>query len=106
MGWLRALWAEIGTPSGIETDYQWSLVALGHAMIGAALASAIGWWAVPLYAVKEGRDLHKGGRWRDSAADMGFVALGCTYGPDWWPLAVFAAVLVGLIIRNTPQFRG
>lgn len=100
MGWVRELWETVSTPSGAESDYQWSLVAIGHATLGAALASVFGWWAMGLYALKECNDLRRGGRWTDSLVDTAFVAMGCVYGPDWWPTAVFAAVLVGLIIRN------
>ena len=102
MIWLRDLITDLFTPSGAETDYQWSVIAIGHATaIGAAFSVLIGWWIVPVYAMKEANDLRLGGRKLDSAADMAFVAIGCTYtGDAWWPWLILSAAFIGLIIRN------
>jgi len=94
---LEALWREAMRPSGPdEGPYQFTVIAIGHAMIGAALS----WGGLPVAAlywlVKERNDLRRGGCWRDGMIDTGFVALGTFYsGPFWWPILVIVLAVAG-----------
>lgn len=94
---LRALWADILTPSTRdETPYMTAVIFIAHATLGAGLSGlglvgplggAAG-VAVLYFLLKERRDLARGGGFLDSLIDAGGVALGALYGPGWWPLAV------------------
>ncbi len=104
-GW-RAILSEMLTPSQAnESAYLWMLIAVGHAVAGAALATAmpgfvpmlsipIGYWLI-----KEVHDLWRGGGWLDSIVDAAFVGLGVLYGAGWWPVAVLGAAIGGACIR-------
>lgn len=103
------LWRSIRQPSGDdETPYDWAVIAIGHVMVGAALASALGSLTGTLrllvawfyWISKERSDLRRGGGLRDGLVDTGFVYLGCYYdGSWWWPVSVLALVVVGVFIR-------
>ena len=113
---FKSLWHEILTPSPPgETAYLWAVIAIGHAALGAffyvlfeVAADLMGGVAFPVsvlvisvvyWLLKERADLYRGGTWRDGLTDTFFVALGAFYGPWWWPLAVFGAVIAGLTFR-------
>lgn len=69
-----SLWRDILTPSRDETAYEWALVALGHALIGAAIAGLL------------------------SLIDATTAAT--VAGPWWWPLAVWGVVCAGALARG------
>lgn len=105
---LRSILAELLTPSARdERPYLTLLIAIGHAVAGAALPV---WGAGPAAALrlglvywlaKERADLRKGGQWRDGLIDTAFVAFGAFYGAPWWPLAIItAAVLAAILTRK------
>lgn len=109
----RSLLAELATPSAPdESPYLWMLVAIGHAVAGAALAQAVpGVWpavaraAVPVayWLTKERADLRRGGRVADGLVDAAFVALGTFHGAWWWPVTVLALATGGALLRRDRQ---
>lgn len=100
---LRALL----TPSARdESPYLSLLIAIGHAVAGAALPI---WGLGPAAALrlglvywlaKERADLKRGGSWRDGLVDTAFVALGAFYGTPWWPLLIIVAALWAAILTH------
>lgn len=104
---LHALWREAMRPSGpSEHPYRFTVIAIGHAMLGAVLSWA-GLIAAGIYwIVKEWRDLRRGGAWRDGLIDTAFVGLGTLYtGPLWWPVLVMLLAVTGAVLRqpNAPR---
>ena len=99
---LKALWRSIVTPSSAnETPYQFAVIAIGHAMLGAALSWGGFLIAVAYWVIKERGDLKRGGAWRDGLIDTGFVSLGLIYsGPIWWPVAVMVLAGVGALLKG------
>ena len=105
----RAIWRELVTPSAAdEGPYLWMLIAIAHAVVGAALAQIMpGAWPaaaralVPLiyWLVKERGDLRRGGRVADGLTDAAFVGLGIFYGEWWWPAGIMSLALIGALIR-------
>lgn len=92
---------EILTPSARdESAYDKSVIAIGHVMLGAALAAVLGVYTAPArlslsvayWLIKERGDLKRGGSWRDGLWDAAFVGFGGLYGPWWWPVAAFVFV--------------
>ncbi len=65
----RAIWRDINTPSSkTEDPYTFAIIALSHAMLGAALGAVLSpfvpspLFVAPAYfAIKEVRDIKKGG---------------------------------------------
>lgn len=106
----RSLLADLAIPSARdESPYLWMLIAIGHAVAGAALAQAVpGVWpavaraAVPVayWLTKERADLKRGGSLADGLVDAAFVALGTLYGPWWWPVTVLAIAIGGALLRD------
>ena len=114
------LLAEILTPSKRdENAYTWAVIAMGHVLLGAAIAAILYLLfgdgtpvvalltatrlgiAVAYWVIKEHGDLRRGGSWLDGVVDTLFVGLGSLYaGPEWWPLAVWAAIAIGLVLRT------
>lgn len=104
---VSALIADIFTPSARdESPYLATLIAIGHAVLGAALPI---WGAGPVAALrlglvywlaKERADLRKGGQWRDGLVDAAFVGLGAFYGAPWWPLLIIVAALWAAILTH------
>lgn len=102
---LSDLWRDLTTPSErAERPYLSLLIALGHAMLGAALPI---WGLGPAAALrlglaywlaKERADLKRGGSVRDGLTDTAFVAAGAFYGESWWPLAVLAAATLAALL--------
>lgn len=103
---FKALWKSAMTPSAPnETPYQFVVIAIGHAMVGAAMSWG-GFMVAALYwFVKERRDLKRGGAWLDGLVDTAFVALGLAYsGPIWWPMVVmFSAVFGAVLLINVSE---
>ncbi len=107
---LRRLIATIRTPSRADEDgYTWALIGIGHVMLGAALQGLLGaagaaarlLIAAGYWAVKERRDLRRGGGLRDGLVDAGLVCVGAFYdGARWWPVAVMLAIAVGALVRE------
>lgn len=98
---MEAIWKEILTPSrSDETRYARMVIAIAHAVLGAALttltmelaiAATVARALIPVayWVIKERADIAKGGSVRDSTIDTFFVWLGTFYtGPWWWPWAV------------------
>lgn len=104
---LSAILRELLTPSARnESPYLSLLIAIGHAMLGAALPI---WGIGPAAALrlglvywlaKERADLKRGGSWRDGLVDTAFVAAGAAYGAPWWPLAIILAALWAAILTH------
>lgn len=109
---LAAIWREITEPSvAAEAPYLRLLLAIGHAMLGAALfeiapaaglSAAAARAAIPAlyWAVKERADLRRGGSLRDGATDAAFVASAAWAAAPLWHVTVLAAALaVAVLIR-------
>ena len=79
--------------------YLFIVIAIGHAMLGAALS----WGGLAVGAVywivKERGDLKRGGAYKDGLFDTAFVIIGIAYeGPIWWPiLVIVSAGVCGLM---------
>lgn len=107
---IRRIRADIMTPSQGESGYVWAVIALSHVMLGAAAQGVIGFAPSPLtimsviaayWVIKEISDLWRGGSFRDGLTDAALVGFGSLYqGPRWWPLAIFAAICVGAILKE------
>lgn len=107
----REFWSEVSQPSDrSETAYQWASIACGHVVVGMTAAAVSGWlgradaaWMLaPLYfAVKELRDIMRGGSELDSLVDTAFFALGLVLAsvPQASPL-VAAAIAAGITLRR------
>lgn len=106
MPWFKKLFEEMMTPSKNESDFIWALVAIGHAVVGAAGFLLIGWWALPIYLLKELHDLKIGGKKLDGAVDIGFFMLGLVYGTPEWPWLVLSGVALGVFLRNALKPKG
>ena len=82
----------------LEKAYRRAVIGLAHAMLGAALVSAMPGYGWPLGLAlgvlywwgKERGDLRRGGDLMDGVEDALMVSLGAWYGPWWWP-----AVMLG-----------
>jgi hypothetical protein len=87
--------------------YRRGVIAIAHAMLGAALvwpvAAAFGpeWViaaggvrvaiAAAYWGLKEAFDLRRGGTLADGIEDAAFVAAGTFYGVPWWPVLMLLA---------------
>lgn len=100
---IRAIWADLMTPSGYGTPYTAATSAIAHAVLGACF----GWWGITFalvyFVVKEWPDIKRGGAWLDSLEDATMVALGTFYGPWWWPLLMLSC---GGLVMLSRQIRG
>lgn len=117
---ILSLWRTILTPSPRREDgYTWAVIALGHVMLGAALAGLLDGLGAALvmsarlalslayWLAKEAGDLRRGGGLWDGLGDAAWVGVGLAYaGPWWWPVAVLAAVIVGAVLRQSTFERG
>ncbi len=111
---LWTLWLTILTPSPRREDgYTWALIAIGHVMLGAAVAGLADGWgnAMPLAArlalsvgywlIKERGDLRRGGAMADGIGDAAWVGYGLLYvGPAWWPTAAMLGAAIGALLRQ------
>lgn len=102
---LAEIWREIAAPSERnERPYLSMLIAIGHAVLGAALhpyaagAAGAARLAMFYFVGKETRDLRKGASLRDSLTDTAFIVAGTFYGAPWWPAVILAAALIAAII--------
>lgn len=88
MGWIKTMLAEFGRADSQRMDwYGWVTNQCGHVLIGltwtwvvmiAGAAPILAASAVlALYALKEWRDVRRGGGLGDSLTDLAFVASGC-----------------------------
>ena len=113
---IREIWSAILTPSRPdEAAYDRLVIAIAHAVLGAALATLLAPYAAAgaavgrlgltaLYAlVKEGSDRRRGGSLRDSLWDTAAVALGMGYGTTWWPVTVLCLALATALDRKGDQ---
>lgn len=91
---MTDLLRDILTPSPGATPYQAGVMAMAHAMLGAALCASLGWYglapglaAAALYwLVKERGDLRRGGAIMDGLEDAVMVWLGSSKtGGAWMP---------------------
>ncbi len=93
---LQYAWRVLRLPSIGGTPYERAVIAIGHVIVGAILASpfdvlgTIGaalFWMVLYWAVKELGDVSRGGDIKDGIRDALAVGLGALYpGPWWWAL--------------------
>lgn len=110
---LAEIWRVLRAPEAGRTWFEWALLAIGHAMLGALLAE-IARHVVPAapgdagralvlaaayFVAKEIPDLWRGGRIGDGVVDAGFVCLGALYGVTLWPVLVWLAVAGGVVAR-------
>jgi len=110
MTFWTAFWKEIETPSNqvgpIAAAYRRATSAIGHALLGASIASLLSqWWGAGLvimqiavvlayWTLKERGDLRRGGDLADGLEDAAMVGIGTFYvGPWEWPLVVLLAAL-------------
>lgn len=105
-----ALWCDLWVPSDdTETPYQWMVIGISHAVLGACLSTmavALPWWCVAtilfvLYFIfKEMKDMKRGGTFYDSLVDTAFVCLGTLYsGHPAWPWLVLSTAVFGGVLR-------
>ena len=108
------LWHTVMTTSSRHEDgYTWAVIALGHIMLGAALAGAVSGvgYSFPLlvrlsvsviyWMTKEYRDIRQGGGLIDSISDTAWVGYGLLYvGPFWWPLAALVVIGIGGVLKQ------
>jgi len=95
------------TPSPGATPYQAGVMAMAHALLGAAATGAFGGWglgfglavAAVYWTVKESGDILRGGAFVDGAEDAAMVWLGTYYGPPWWPAAMLACGVYVMAVR-------
>lgn len=99
---LDRIWQQIETPDSAAVPsraYIRAVIAIGHAMLGAAICAAlgVGWGlgvglalAVAYWLLKEWGDLRRGGTVWDGLEDTVMVALGAWYGAAWWPILIIA----------------
>lgn len=101
---IAHLWAGLSRPSPrAQTPEQALVRGLAHAVLGAALALLLPWWAVVLlYAVKEGADLRQDGQWLDGGFDVAFVLIGAL-GFAWWPAAAIGLGLIHAAVIYTTR---
>jgi hypothetical protein len=97
---IRQILAELATPSNqvgsLDRPYRRAVIGIGHAIVGAALVSALPAWGWPLgltlgavyWLIKERGDLLRGGGILDGLEDAAMVSLGAWYGPWWWPVVI------------------
>lgn len=99
---IDRIWQQIEEPDSAAVPsraYIRAVIAIGHAMLGAAVCAWFGAWglglAVPLALVywlaKERGDLTRGGTFWDGAEDTVMVSLGAWYGAVWWPALVIVS---------------
>lgn len=111
---LTTLWNTILTPSPRREDgYTWVVIALGHVMLGAALAGVLSGYgnSVPLllrlscsvcyWLMKECRDIRRGGTVVDSISDTAWVGYGLLYeGTNWWPILALIVIAIGGVLKQ------
>lgn len=95
---IRDFVGALRTPSSRdEAAYDFLVIAVAHAVLGAAAISLLGMWGwtlLPAYIVKEIKDIRRGGDLADSVMDTGFVVLGAVINspPLWLGAALMATV--------------
>lgn len=95
MSALSRILKTLATPS-VGTPYTRGVIFMAHAMCGASIVSAAGWYGIApalivcgAYAVfKERDDIKHGGSPWDSLEDSAAVLMGGLYGFPGWPVAV------------------
>jgi hypothetical protein len=99
---ISSIWQELSTPSNqvgpLDRAYRRALIGVGHALLGAALVSALPGYGWPLglalgaayWLIKERGDLLRGGGIVDGIEDAVMVSLGAWCGPWWWYPLVLA----------------
>ena len=97
------------TPSPGATPYQAGVMAMAHAVLGAAMVQTLGLGyglatglalALVYWLVKERGDLRRGGAIMDGLEDAVMVWLGAWYGAAWWPVMVCCAGLYVMVARG------
>lgn len=93
------------TPDAFPGDWRgYALNQIGHVVLGAALAWALGWpWALGLCLCWEAVHLARGGDLSDGIEDYGFVAAGAVAVATASPDPVLVAVpflLSGALLRR------
>ena len=115
MNVIQRIIMELKTPTGqvgpAPRAYLRTVVAGGHALLGAAFCAWFGAWglalAVPValayWLAKERGDLRRGGKVWDGLEDTVMVSLGAWYGPDWWPamvLGCMGCIMLSAVVRS------
>ena len=117
MTWLTAILKELERPDDQGRDwYGWATNQMSHGLLGVAGVAVIMGVVLPfvalgivlaLAATKEGYDLAKGGRFKDSAQDFAFQSLGGVLAlalmtqdqvAAWAAVGVFTLGLLGGVI--------
>lgn len=117
MTWLTAILKELERPDDQGRDwYGWATNQMSHGLLGVAGVAVIMAAVVPfvalgivlaLAATKEGYDLAKGGRFKDSVQDFAFQSLGGVLAlalmtqdqvAAWAAVSVFSLGLLGGVI--------
>jgi len=97
---MTTLWTtvtkELGNPDDQGRDwYTWSLNQLGHAFLGVVGATLFNITVVLMFAIgKEVYDLYRGGKWKDSLADITFWSIGAFFMSAPGFLTVFLSILL------------
>lgn len=111
---IDRLWRQLETPDSAAVPsraYIRAVIAIGHAMLGAAAVGILGgsglWVAGALAGVywllKERADLQRGGSVWDGLEDAVMVGLGAWYGAWWWPALI---ILCAGYIMAVATWRG
>lgn len=108
---IRSIVGELLTPSNDQTPYVRGVIAVAHAILGAALiapfgvagAFAAGILGGAYWLIKERGDLARGGAWRDGLEDALFVSMGAFYGFAWWPILVLSFSGLIMIIAEAKK---
>ena len=105
---IVTLFEDILTPgSDGSPAYRRGVIAIAHAMLGAALVWPVAAlfgpeWVIAAggirvaiagayWGLKEAFDLKRGGIMADGIEDAAFVAAGTFYGVEWWPVLMILA---------------
>jgi hypothetical protein len=107
---FKLLWDEINTPSGrmgpLTASYFRAVVAIGHAVLGAAFAALLGVWGLApalviglvYWLAKEEGDIKRGGKVWDGVEDALMVAMGAWYGAVWWPVLILCSAAYIMVV--------
>lgn len=117
MSLIQNILKELERPDDQGRDwYGWATNQMSHGLLGVACVGVVTAWLSPLIAfgivlalaaIKEGYDLAKGGRFKDSAQDFAFQSLGGVLAlalmtqdqvAAWAAVSVFSLGLLGGVI--------
>ncbi len=103
--------ADLATP-GVGSPHHRAMTFVGHAMVSAALVDWLGiagfaaaGIVAAVYALKERRDIRKGGGIWDSLEDTLAIAMGGFYGTLLWPAYVLGTAFGVMVLSEARRLR-